>query len=196
MIFPDERRVKYPLRTVLRKIISDSRYRHCVNTAEYAERIAANRLKKKAYVAGLLHDCGKRIDLKKAGKITGLTLRKYSGLKEPLLHCRLGAEIARKVFGVKDKDILYSIKWHATGSDKMPETGRLLVIADLCSRGRRFPGLSALRRLSGWNSGKPLKGRKLDAAYRECLKRKILFVLEENRELLNHTVKAYNSVDI
>ena len=55
-----------------------------------------------------------------------------------LLHCLIGEIYARKNFKIKDKDILYAIKFHSTASENMSKLAKIIYIADLAEVNRKF----------------------------------------------------------
>ena len=55
----------------------------------------------------------------------------------PLIHAKLGAEIAKKDFGCTE-DICESIRWHTTGKENMSMMEKILFIADATGKDRNF----------------------------------------------------------
>lgn len=103
-----------------------------------------------AALAGILHDCTKRLSYKDQLKII-----KESGtecdsdlLGQPkLLHAVTGALIARRDFGVTSK-IFDGIRWHTTGRPAMTLFEKIIYLADYIEETRNFKGVDKLRELA------------------------------------------------
>ena len=95
----------------------------------------------KAMVAGLLHDCGKRLDCPVSKMIE--LCRQYeipiseSEYASPfLLHAKLGAYYAKKEFFVEEEDIIHSILAHNTTEQTMNLLDKIVYVADSIEPGR------------------------------------------------------------
>ena len=112
----------------------------------------------RAEVAGLLHDCTKKLSMPEqlalCGK-DGIALDELEKKALKLLHAKTGADagiaistgaaIARDVFGVDD-EIYNAILWHTTGKPDMTVLEKVIYLADFIEPTRDFPGVDALRR--------------------------------------------------
>ena len=118
------------IKKYLKKHLTKDRYQHTLGVAFTAAALAmkyntdtANaNLVKRAYLAGLLHDCAKCMSDEKKLHICDKNNLSYSSMEADhpyLLHGKVGAHIARKKFGIKDEDILQAITWHTTGRPNM-----------------------------------------------------------------------------
>lgn len=140
-------------RALLKKLITPSRYRHTMHTMELAMELAphAGVPQRQAAAAALLHDCAKDLPLSRQ---ESLCPKSSPRLKETLrrapvlIHAWAGAELARKKFGVKDREVLAAIRDHATGAPGMGPLARLVYVSDLANQGRVFPGTALVRRLA------------------------------------------------
>lgn len=56
-----------------------------------------------------------------------------------LLHARLGAALAREIFGVEDREVLSAIEKHTTGGADMSPLDCVVYLADSLEPNRRFP---------------------------------------------------------
>ena len=65
-----------------------------------------------------------------------------------LWHGPAAAAVARHRSGMRDHEILEAVRWHTTGRSGMSTLGRILFVADFCSRDRKFPGAAEGRRLA------------------------------------------------
>lgn len=105
-----------------------------------------------AQVAGLLHDCAKCIPDYKTLKMCSknkITLTDYE-LNHPfIIHAKLGAWIARKKYGIREKEILNAITWHTTGKPSMTDLEKIIYIADYIEPGRhKAKNLDAIRKMA------------------------------------------------
>lgn len=94
---------------------------------------------KKAMIAGLLHDCAKGIPHNKKLQMCIKHQIEVTDIEREnlyLLHAKLGAYLARKKYGVKNKEILHAITVHTTGAPAMGTLDMILFIADYIEPGR------------------------------------------------------------
>ena len=108
---------------IVKERLSEKRFYHseCVveRCVEYAEIYGVDI--EKAKIAGIAHDVAKEIPKEEQIKVAesyGIKLDEIEKMQIPLIHSKLGAEIARKEFGCTD-DICEAIKWHTTGKENM-----------------------------------------------------------------------------
>ena len=180
----DEKRIK----DYLIENIGVSRYLHSVRVMETAERLAVifDCDKKKASIAGLLHDCGKLKDKSHLLKMSyefGIILNDAFEENISLLHGPLGTEIAKRVFGIEDEDILNSIKYHTTGKPDMTILEKIIYLADYIEPNRVFPGIYDIRDLA-------LKD--LDGALLKAMDNTIKYVIDKGWIIHCDTISARN----
>ncbi|MBI4423756.1 MAG: bis(5'-nucleosyl)-tetraphosphatase (symmetrical) YqeK [Elusimicrobia bacterium] len=171
-----ERRGLYGLaaRRDLERTLSPERYRHTLAVASLAAELARRHGldPAAAALAGLLHDSGRRFDpagMARYARARRLPVpsREETLRRAPLLaHAYIGADLARRRFGVSDPSVLAAIASHTLGRPKMTPLERLLYVADLSAEGRSFAAAARIRRLAR---------RDLDAALREALAVKAAF---------------------
>ena len=117
----------------LRTVLKPSRVNHTIGVAETARRLAEHYGTvdpERAYLAGILHDCGKN-------RGTALT------------HGPVGAVIAREEYGIQDEEILSAIRFHTTGRPAMTDLEKIIFTADYIEPGRdRAPRLEELRKMA------------------------------------------------
>ncbi len=109
----EERRYYEKLSTMLKP----RRLRHSLGVMHMAMLLAdayRNVSIEKARLAGLLHDCG----------------RTENNALNALGHAPAGAQIARRIFGVGDEEVLSAIRWHTTGRPGMTELEKIIYVAD------------------------------------------------------------------
>lgn len=137
----------------LKKHLDASRFRHSLQVEKsaiaLAKKYGANPAK--AALAGLIHDCARRYDrpgLLRIARQLQLPIDPVC-LQEPkLLHAEIGAILARKEFGIKDRAILNAVRRHTAGAPAMSKLDKIIFLADHIAAGRRFTGVKKLRRLA------------------------------------------------
>ena len=173
----------------LQSALSIDRYIHTLGVAEEAQKLAAvygdAELVKKAEYAGLLHDCAKDYpdDMKKRFcKEYHVPVDDVMKKQLGLIHPFLGAEVAKREYGVEDEDIIGAIRWHTTGKPEMTVLEKIVFIADYIEPNRKsFDGLEKARKLAYED---------LDKAMAYILESTIEYVKERNRALHPYSVEA------
>ena len=173
----------------LQSALSIDRYIHTLGVAEEAQKLAAvygdAELVKKAEYAGLLHDCAKDYpdDMKKRFcKEYHVPVDDVMKKQLGLIHPFLGAEVAKREYGVEDEDIIGAIRWHTTGKPEMTVLEKIVFIADYIEPNRKpFDGQKKARKLAYED---------LDKAMAYILESTIEYVKERNRALHPYSVEA------
>ena len=166
----------------LQSALSIERYIHTLGVAEesvkLAKRYGKDGLIEKAELAGLLHDCAKDYppDMKKRFcKEYHIPLDDIMKKQIDLCHPFLGAEVARREYGIEDEEILNAIRYHTTGRPNMSLLEKIIFVADYIEPGRKsFDGLEETRKLAYEN---------LDCAVEKTLEQTIAYVKERGRIL-------------
>ena len=121
--------------SVIRPLMSDRRYRHCVNVSKTAQELAirygADR--KKARIAGILHDITKERSFKEQLKMIDRFNINVTDLElsaRGLLHSITGSAYVHNVLGVNDEEILNAIRYHTTARANMGILEKIVFIAD------------------------------------------------------------------
>lgn len=136
----------------LRASLPTKRFEHsigvCDTAVEIASRYGAD--KEKAAIAGLLHDCARKIPTRefvdKAAEL-GIPVDEIERNQPILLHAKLGVYYAREDFGVEDPEILDAIRWHTTGAPHMSLLAKVIYLADLVEPHRDFATVGAMRQM-------------------------------------------------
>lgn len=97
---------------------------------------------KQVFLAALLHD-----NAKQRPSLDGLCVPQ-DAIGTPVLHQFLGAEKARRDFGIEDKQILDAIRYHTTAKADMTVLQKLIYTADSVSDDRDYEPIITLRRLA------------------------------------------------
>ncbi|HHY39081.1 MAG TPA: HD domain-containing protein [Clostridia bacterium] len=139
---------RLPLLSLVKKLkrrLTAERLEHSLSVADTACFLAKvhGLSVEKAYIAGLLHDVARdmpyRVLLVYARK-SHIPVGRIE-LEEPvLLHAPVGAEVARREFGVTDEYVLKAISRHTTGCPGMSALDLVLYVADYIEPRRRFGG--------------------------------------------------------
>ena len=106
--------------------------------AKLARRFGADETK--ARVAGLLHDCTKKLDMAEQLALCeqyGISLDPLERKALKLLHAKTGAAIARHVYGVDD-EVYEAILYHTTGREGMKLLEKIVYLADYIEPSREF----------------------------------------------------------
>lgn len=142
------------LRKKVKDVMTKSRYEHTLGV-EFTAASLAMRYGidiDKAEIAGLLHDCAKCIDDEdkiydcKKYKIELTEVEKRNPF---LIHSKLGAVYANKLYGIDDEEIISAIRFHTTGKPDMTMLEKIIFIADYIEPGRdKAPNLQEIRKMS------------------------------------------------
>lgn len=142
------------LQKQMKEELNSDRYEHTLGVMYTAEALAMRYGvdMTKAAVAGLLHDCAKCIPNGQKIKMCKKYDIEISEMEEKnpsLLHAKLGAYMAKKVYGVEDEEILSAIRWHTTGKPDMSMLDIIIYMADYIEPNRdKAPNLKEIRKLS------------------------------------------------
>lgn len=142
------------LQKQMKEELTADRYEHTLGVMYTAESLAMRygADMTKAAVAGLLHDCAKCIPNTqkiKQCKKHGIEISEMERKNPSLLHAKLGAYMAKNVYGVEDEEILSAIRWHTTGKPDMSMLDIIIYMADYIEPNRdKAPNLKEIRRLS------------------------------------------------
>lgn len=160
----------------LKQKLKPGRYEHTLGV-EYTSACLAMRYgypMEKADIAGLLHDCAKCLSDEE--KLLMCRERKIpiseAEEKNPgLLHAKLGASLAKELYGIEEEEILSAICCHTTGKPAMTLLEKIVFIADYIEPNREHaPSLEKLREL----------------AFQD-LDRCLILILEQTLDYLNKT---------
>ena len=164
--------------------LKESRYRHSMGVEEMAVRLA--RLhgadSEKAAFAGRYHDLAKNFD----EETVDAYIRKY-GLPEYLIgnnalaHSKVGAAILENEFGVTDKEILDSVRYHTTARKDMTLLDEVIFVADVVEDNRTYSDLEYYQDLAY---------RDLDRACLEILEYTIGSLTAKDRVIDKDTIEA------
>ena len=115
----------------LKNCLTNERYLHSLGVMEMAVELAQrfNCDVEKAKIAGLLHDCAKCMPKEQYLEYKDcLAQCEIQSLKT--WHAPIGAIVAKNDYGVKDDEILSSIRWHTVGKTQMSDFEKIIFLAD------------------------------------------------------------------
>ena len=179
----------------LKAHLKTNRYLHSKNVAEMAAALSDiyDVNVESAVKAGILHDAGKGfsgpelIHFCKEHKIKVPFFEDICRLEPSLLHSYASAWLAQHLFDVRDKDILAAIAEHTLGSLHMSTLSKILFVADISSKDRKYKDAFVIRNLALQD---------LDAALLYAANRKLLFTIDSQKwlcpvgiDLWNHLIK-------
>lgn len=175
----------------LKSSLSEKRFMHSIGCAHCALELAQKfKLdEKKAYIAGLLHDCAKCFDMDEMLQIAKeMKLDKEEANNFKIVHAPVSAYVAQKEFGVTDKEILSSIRWHTLGHVNMSNFEKIIFLADKIESNTRNPQhrnkiLEILNEENGLNK-----------AILICYEETIKSLVERKLRINQTTIDIYNSM--
>lgn len=178
----------------LKDNLDEKRYQHSLGTAECAKLLAQNYGldEERAYIAGLLHDCAKCVpdaDLRKIidENLDDVSEDEYSNRKT--LHAPGSYYIAKTVFGLKDEEMLSSIRWHTIGKPVMSDFEKIVFIADkIESRTRPKEYIDRIAPYLEEDNG-------LNKALLACYKETIKSLVRRDLKICPITVDIYNKLE-
>lgn len=142
------------LQKQVKEVLTEDRFEHTLGVMYTAESLAMRygTDMTQAAVAGLLHDCAKCIPNAQKIKMcrkNGIEITEMEEANPSLLHAKLGAYLAKSVYGVTDPEILSAISCHTTGKPDMSMLDMIIYMADYIEPNRdKAPNLKEIRKKS------------------------------------------------
>lgn len=135
---------------IIKPLMSERRYNHCVNVAIEAVRLAkkygADPIK--AEVAGILHDITKEFVFDEQLQIINsgdIILTEVEKNTNKLWHAISGSVFVQTKLGITDIDIINSIRYHTTGRANMSLLEKVIFVADFTSAERDYTDVDVIR---------------------------------------------------
>lgn len=179
----------------LREHLKPNRYLHSCKVAEMAAALSDiyDVPVESAVRAGILHDAGKGfsgpelIQFCTTHHIKVPFFEDISRQEPSLLHSFVSAWLAKHRFGVKDPQIVRAVAEHTLGSLHMSTLSKILFVADISSKDRKYKDAFLIRNLALQD---------LDKALLYAANRKLLFTIDSQKwlcplgiDLWNHLIK-------
>jgi len=179
----------------LKTHLKPNRYLHSIKVAELCAVLSDiyDVPVQKAVQAGILHDAGKGFS---SEELISFCIKHHLKIPhfqdicrcEPaLLHSFVSAELAKELFALTDSDILNAISEHTLGSLDMTTLSKILFVADISSKDRKYKDAFVIRTLAMQD---------LEKALLYAANRKLWFTIDSQKwlcpsgiELWNHLVK-------
>lgn len=177
----------------LQKRLRPNRYLHVKMVAQGAAELAKlyGAKAEDMALAAILHDSAKCMNNRELAKYAVKNKLKISGLKDivkhapALLHADVSADLAKKIFKIKKPEVLNAIKYHTLGRLNMTLEEKILFIADMSSKDRRY---SEARKVCQEAQ------KSLERGLKEALRVKLLFTIGTDKWLAGQGVKLWNGI--
>ena len=125
----------------LKENLSEKRYTHSIGVMNMAVELAQyyNADVETAKIAGLLHDIAKEMTPDEKIKYVeenNILIDEVERINTPILHGKIGADIAKRKYGVKEQ-IQKAIEYHTETSPNMDELAKIIYVSDKIERNRK-----------------------------------------------------------
>ncbi len=171
--------------------LDEERLLHSLGCAQCAAELAQkfNLDEKRAYIAGLLHDCAKCVDEEKMQEFaSALELEEKELTNAKVIHAPVSAYLAKNEFGVEDEEVLSAIRWHTLGKMDMTEFEKIVFLADKIEPNTRDLDFRArVMMFLDENNG-------LNKALFICYKETIKSLVQRDLKICQATIDIYNSL--
>jgi len=174
---------------IMKSKLQGRRFIHSLNVAAAAKKLAKRYGAdvEKAYICGLLHDIMKNSPYAEQYEY----MMQFSDIPEVVIeinklwHAPAGAAFVRDVLGIDDPEMISAIKYHTTGKANMTLLEKVIYIADFISEEREYPGVDEVRKAAFED---------IDKAVLIGTRFTLEELLDQNREINQDTIDAYNEV--
>lgn len=184
------------IKKTLKESLSEERYNHTLGTADCALKLAKKYGldEKKAYLAGLLHDCAKcksNDELLKIIKQELKNIDKGELQNYKTLHAPVGEYFARTMYNIDDSEILNAIRYHTIGRVNMSLFEKIIFLADKIEENTRDKKYSE----EIWQILDKNKGETgLDMALFRCFSETIKSLVNRELKICKTTIDVYNEL--
>ncbi len=176
--------------------LDEERLLHSLGCAQCAVDLARkfNVDEKRAYVAGLLHDCAKCLEKDKlieiAQQLEEIKEDERSNIK--VIHAPVSAYLAKEEFGIEDEEILSAIRWHTLGRINMSLFEKIIFLADKIESNTRDLDFRD-RAMMFLQEDENLENG-LNRALMLCYKETIKSLVVRGLKICHDTIEIYNSM--
>lgn len=184
------------IKKTLKESLSEERYNHTLGTANCALKLAKKYGldEKKAYLAGLLHDCAK---CKSNDELLKIIKQELKNIDEgelqnyKTLHAPVGEYFARTMYNIDDSEILNAIRYHTIGRVNMSLFEKIIFLADKIEENTRDKKYSE----EIWQILDKNKGETgLDMALFRCFSETIKSLVNRELKICKTTIDVYNEL--
>ncbi|WP_424244693.1 nicotinate-nucleotide adenylyltransferase [Elusimicrobium posterum] len=144
-------------------------------------------------IAALLHDAGKSmsseqlVDYCVKNKIKPPFFKEICMYSPDLLHSYVSAHIAKTIFKIKNQDIIEAVKHHTLGAVNMPLFAKILFVADIASKDRKYPGAMTIRTTAH---------KDINAAMKMAAATKLTFTIKSGKWLCPEGIYLWNDLAV
>ncbi len=183
---------KYSIEELKEKLhgcLNEERYIHSLGVMEMAEKLAGEYgcNIEKAVLAGLLHDCAKCLSNEELLKYSD-SFEECEKLSSKTWHAPVGAIIAKRDYGIEDKEILSAIRWHTIGKKDMSDFEKVIFLADKIEH--RTREIEFRQKIESVLDAE----HNLDAGLLKSFKITIKSLLKRNLPICYQTIEVYNNL--
>jgi predicted HD superfamily hydrolase involved in NAD metabolism len=178
------------IRALLEQSLKRKRFEHSLGVCDEAVKMA--RLfgadEKKAYTAGLLHDCAKCLTHDEENELMARYKFEPDEMTKkchPVLHAPLGALVAKHIYKVEDEEILDAIRYHTVARRGMTLLDKIVYVADMTEPNRDFDGVSELRQLAA---------KDIDKAFKAAIRQGLIHNIKKETFIHPGTLEAWNEI--
>lgn len=173
---------------MIRGMMGKKRYIHSCNVADMCVKLAEvhGGDVKKAYTAGILHDCRKEADAdiqRREMMASGYYIDPAELASKSTWHGIAAAHYLREKLGIDDEDILNAVRFHTVARAAMSKLEKIVYLGDLVSAERDFPDVEKYRAYA-------LKD--LDDGMYRALKWSVMNLSENDKKIPVSTIEAFN----
>ena len=173
---------------LIRSMMGKKRYIHSCNVAEMCVRLAEvhGGDVRKAYLAGILHDCRKEAEAevqRKEMMASGYRVDPAELASKSTWHGIAAAYYLREELGIGDEDILNAVRYHTVARAAMSKLEKIVYLGDLVSAERDFPDVEKYRAYA-------LKD--LDDGMYRALKWSVTNLAQNDKKIPVSTIEAFN----
>ncbi len=173
---------------MIRSMMGKKRYIHSCNVADMCVKLAEihGGDVKKAYLAGILHDCRKEAEAEQQRKemlASGYYVDPAELASKSTWHGVAAAYDLREELGIHDEDVLNAVRFHTVGRAAMSKLEKIVYLGDLVSAERDFPDVEKYRSYAL---------RDLDDGMYRALRWSILNLSSNDKKIPVSTIEAFN----
>lgn len=135
----------------LKSQLKESRFEHSLSVAKTSAELAQiyGASEKKAYLAGLVHDCAKCYsDSELIQKAQNYGIDEDALRFIHIMHSFVGAYEIKNEYGIDDEEIFDAVYYHTVGKPDMPLITAIVYLADAIEPGRNYPGVDRIRKVA------------------------------------------------
>jgi predicted HD superfamily hydrolase involved in NAD metabolism len=178
------------IKEYLTNTLSTKRLMHSEGTAKTAEKLAIiyNVDSRKAYLAGLVHDCTRETDIAAQNNMLEaleLEVDELTLTTKELLHALTAEYLMINEFNIYDEEVISAVRFHTTGRENMTLLEKIIFLADVIEPSRDFPGIEYIRQIAKEN---------IDEALLAAFESSIKFLLGKRQMIHPNTLLARNYI--